>query len=256
MNFASIGPSVWVADKQPTAVQEKTFAINGHWIMGSFLKKRSYIKNGPSVPALRGYFHVVGTYLVILTLPVLVALVPGKLAKMGVTLALGMKAFLFFVSAIGHTTEFQTMEIHDRVFAVDHANIFVSMVSDLTALHACRCDSQISLGPIIAAWMCAFLLALKILYVGRTMNKGVQVSLIIIMTAMMVNATANLNLSTKQLLLYLVLIVIGLGGSFVWALESPNPIKGVLEHHEVLHILSLVFLAVKLVLFLDAATNK
>lgn len=192
----------------------------------------------------------------ILALPLVVLLVPGKLAKMGVALGMSTKAFLFFVSAIGHTTEFQTIEIHDKVFAVDHANIFISMASDLTALHACRCNGQISLGPIIAAWMCAFLLTFKIFYVGRTMNKGVQVALVIIMIALMVNATANLNLSTRQMLLYALLIVIGRGGSFVWALESPNPIKGVLEHHEVLHILSLVFQAVKVVLWLDAATNK
>lgn len=182
--------------------------------------------------------------------------VPGKLAKVGLALATGMKAFLFFVSALAHTSEFQTTKINNKVFAVDHANIFLCLASNITALHSCRCGAHVSTWPIISIWICTYIVILKVMYFGRTMRKGVQVALVITLIVLMINATINLQLSNKQISLYALLVAIGIVGIFIWSFEAPNPIKGVLEFHEVFHILSLVYQAVETVLLVDAAINK
>ena len=121
-------------------------------------------KEGPPVPLLRGYFHVIGFYLTVVTAPLVLYLMPGGAARAGTALLTIVDAFLYWVSGIGHTTHFVSEYLFEKVFDIDRANVFLVYAANYTAMYAARCSAGVPVPhwPFPVLWILTLLSALRV----------------------------------------------------------------------------------------------
>lgn len=217
-------------------------------------KQRLNFKGGSQVPVLRGYFHVLAAALTLVTLPLVLVLLPTAQARAAVCLALLQKAFLYYISGLGHTTEFASKDLHDRVFTLDHSNIFLALAADLSSILFCQKTTVSHLWPLLLVWVGGFAVVANFMFLGKTSRKPVFYSLVCMMACLMLNVTARMTLSSSQIFKITMIAVFGMGGATCWALEAPNPIPGILGFHEIHHICSLTAHVLHMFLLVDCCT--
>lgn len=148
------------------------------------------------------------------------------------------------------------MEIHDKVFLLDHANIFLTLAADMTTVFMAKVDTNTyELWPILSVWLTSYAVVINFKVFGKTSNKMVFFALVCMMVVLLFNAALRLSLTPYQLLLGLFIAISGMTGATCWALESPNPFPAVLGHHEIHHICSLIAQGIHMYLLVDICSS-
>lgn len=218
------------------------------------------VKGGPPVPSFRGLFHVFLFWFSLLSTGPIVIFLPSGLSRVATGLSLSHKTFLYLTSAVAHTTEFVNLGLSDRVFQVDKANIFLAMAIDFTCIYTVKASvsdfRNYSIWPEMALWLACGSVALICILPKSLNDKLILMSLSVLQVSIMIGAISMADFTGREIICLLSIFFVGILGGICWAIEYPNPIPGIIESHEVLHIATISMHFIYIFLLFDMAGKK
>lgn len=239
-------PGLWINNFKPCPIalmRELRFGVRG----------------GPPVPSFRGLFHVFLFWFSLITTGPILLFLPNGLSRAAAGLSFTHKTFLYLTSAIAHTTEFVNLRLLDRVFQVDKANIFVAMAIDFTCIYTVKASvsdiRNYSIWPEMALWLACGTVALICVLPKALNDKLILMSLSVLQVLIMVGSISMADFTTREIINILAIFIVGILGGICWAIEYPNPIPGIIESHEILHIATIIMHLIYIFLLFDMA-NK